>query len=576
MRALKALAALLFLNGALSFDNWWPTPAVRPDHRLAPEFVVLWVILLVAAKRWGEPPRRLATGLALGYLLLVIGRYLDVTAPALFGRPINLYWDLGQIPRFLSVASQHLASWQLAGIAVLVVLLLWGLFSLLRLAIDIAGRQAAPVALRSTAALGVTGVAVALAVANAAGVEATWPVVARPVTPTYARQAHLLVSALSPARLEAALPPSPALDSDLAALRGADVTLMFLESYGATVFDNPASRERLTPAREALAKAIAATGHRVVSAFVTSPTFGGASDMAHLGLLSGIDLSDPLRHDLLLTTGRRTLLDLFRARGYETFGFYPALSWDWPERRFYAFDRFLDGPGLGYRGPHFGLWWIPDQYAIARFAELNPIGPKTPPRFLLFPTITSHIPFRPVPPYQPDWARVLSDHPFDDDEVAKTLADRIDWTDLPPAYLRTIEYTYTWLAGYLRQPYPRDRLLILIGDHQPAGSVTGPAAPWDVPVHLISADPELLKRFGALGFRPGLEPQRPVLGPMHHLTRILLRAFDGSVGTESLAGRETSHGISMAFAGMPTPALPGPRPIGSTVGLSAAEGETPK
>ena len=394
MRALEALVALLFLNGALSFDNWWPTPAVQPDHRLAPEFVVLWVILLVAAKRWGEPPRRLTTGLALGYLLLVIGRYLDVTAPALFGRPINLYWDVGQIPRFLSVAAQHFALWQLAGIAVLVVLLLWGLFSLLRLAIDIAGRQAAPVALRSTAALGVTAVAVALAVANTAGVEATWPVVARPVTPTYVRQADLLVSALSPARLEAALPPSPAFDSDLAALRGADVALMFLESYGATVFDDPASRERLTPAREALAKAIAATGRRVVSAFVTSPTFGGASDMAHLGLLSGIDLSDPLRHDLLLTTGRRTLLDLFRARGYETFGFYPALSWDWPERRFYAFDRFLDGPDLGYRGPHFGFWWIPDQYAIARFDELNPIGPETRPRFLLF---SDHHQPHPVP-----------------------------------------------------------------------------------------------------------------------------------------------------------------------------------
>lgn len=576
MTALKALAALLFLNAALSFDNWWPTPAVVPDHRLAPEFVALWLVLLVAVRYLGEPSRRLTTALALGYLLLVIGRYLDVTAPALFGRPVNLYWDVGQIPRFLSVASQHLEPWQIAGIGILVALFLWGLFVLLRLAVRVAAREAAPLALRSTAALAVTALATALTVANAAGVQATWPLVAKPVTPTYLRQADLLVSALSPERLEAALPPSPAFDSDLAALRGADVSLVFLESYGATVFDEPASLERLAPARAALARAIAASGQQVVSAFVTSPTFGGASDMAHLGLLSGIDLTDPLRHDLLLTTGRPTLLDLFRARGYETFGFYPALSWDWPERRFYAFDRFLDGPGLGYRGPHFGLWWIPDQYAIARFEELNPIGPDTPPRFLLFPTITSHIPFRPVPPYQPDWARLLSDHPFDDAAVARSLADEIDWTDLPPAYLGTIEYTYTWLAGYLSRPPPRHRLLILIGDHQPAGSVTGPGAPWDVPVHVVTADAGLLERLEALGFRPGLEPQRPVLGPTHRLTRILLDAFDGRLATTKLPGREASHGNSVAIAGAPPPALPGRRPIGSTVGLSAAEGATPE
>jgi hypothetical protein len=315
LTAFRAVAALLFLNAALSFDNWWPTPAVIPDHRLAPEFVAFWIVLLVTVKRWGGPSRRLTTALALGYLLLVIGRYLDVTAPALFGRPINLYWDVGQIPRFLSVASQQLAAWQVVAIAALIVLLFWGLFSLIRIAVGVAARDAAPFALRSTTALAATAVATALTVANAAGVRATWPLVAKPVTPTYLRQADLLVSALSPARLEAALPPSPAFDSDLAALRGADVTLMFLESYGATVFDNAASHERLAPARQALARAIAAGGMGVVSAFVTSPTFGGASDMAHLGLLSGIDLSDPLRHDLLLTSRRPTLLDLFRAHG---------------------------------------------------------------------------------------------------------------------------------------------------------------------------------------------------------------------------------------------------------------------
>jgi hypothetical protein len=537
LTAIKALAALLFLNAALSFENWRPTPGIQPDHRLAPELVGLWVVLLVVVRVGGSLSRRAATALALAYLVLVIGRYADVTAPALFGRPINLYWDVPQIPRFLAVASQHLAPWQLVAFGLALVLGLWALFRVLRAAIEVVARDAAPVALRSAPALAATAVAIALVAANAAGVVATWPLVAKPVLPTYVGQVERLVSALSPARLAAALPPSPTFDADLVPLAGSDLKLVFLESYGAIAFDNDQFRERLTPARDRLAQAIAETGRGVVSAFVRSPTFGGASDMAHLGLLAGIDLSDPRRHDLLLTTGRPTLVDLFRAHGYETFGFYPALSWDWPERAFYRFDRFLDGPGLGYRGPHFGLWWIPDQFAIARFDELNPIGPETPPRFLLFPTITSHIPFRPVPPYQSDWPRVLSPHPFDEAEVAAALADDIDWHDLPPAYVRSIEYTYTWLAGYLRQPSPRDYLLILVGDHQPAGSVTGPGAPWDVPVHVVSTNPELLRRFEALGFRPGLAPARPILGGMHQLTQVLLDALDGRLPTASLPAR---------------------------------------
>jgi hypothetical protein len=42
-------------------------------------------------------------------------------------------------------------------------------------------------------------------------------------------------------------------------------------------------------------------------------------------LLTGIDTRDPIRHDILLTTNRPTLIRHFNARGYESFGFYPGL-----------------------------------------------------------------------------------------------------------------------------------------------------------------------------------------------------------------------------------------------------------
>ena len=168
--AFRAVAALLLLNAALSFENWWPTPGIKPDHRLAPEFVALWVVLLVAVRVTGALPRRLLTGLAIAYTLLMIGRYVDVTAPALFGRPVNLYWDAPQVPRFLAVIGQQLAPWQMLLLGLAIALALWGLHRTLRGLIAVVARDAVPFALRSPASLAVTAVAVALVGANAAGV----------------------------------------------------------------------------------------------------------------------------------------------------------------------------------------------------------------------------------------------------------------------------------------------------------------------------------------------------------------------------------------------------------------------
>lgn len=524
-RAAATVCALLLLNALLAFDNWWPTPLVWPDHRLSSEFVWCWVLLL-AWVRWRGPPSGGAlSALAALWLLLVLGRYLDVTAPALFGRGISLYWDGGLLLRFLWVGAQE-QPW-LLGLALAAVLaLLVALHRALRWAFARVAGDAVPFALRSRSALAATALAVGLSVANHAGVEATWPLISRPVTPTWARQAELLYTSLSPQRLERALPPSPPFDAaDLGALQRRDLALLFIESYGAVAFDHPRAVRELAPARAALTEALRAAGAGVVSAFVRSPTFGGASDLAHLGLLSGLDLSDPRRHDLLLTSTRPTLLHLFRANGYQTVGLYPALSWDWPERAYYGFDVFLDARDLGYRGPHFGYWWIPDQISLARFEQLYPLAADAPPRLLFFPTITSHFPFSPPPPYQPDWQRAAGDEPFDPAQVERALAEQPNWLDMLPDYLRMIDYEYRWLAGWLARPRPRQQVVVLLGDHQPSANVSGAGASWEVPVHVIATDEALLQRFVAQGFAPGLEPRRPALGAMHDFTRVLLKAF---------------------------------------------------
>ncbi len=184
-----------------------------------------------------------------------------------------------------------------------------------------------------------------------------------PVTASYARQAILAAHVSGGA---AGLPESPPLASDLAAVRGADVFVIFLESYGAATYDRPEHLARLAPARGALAAAVAATGRAVVSTFVESPTFGGASWLAHASLLSGVEVRDGDAYNMLMTQRRRTLVRTFADRGYRTVALMPGLRQDWREGAwFYGFDEVYGADRLEYGGPEFGWWRIPDQYALA-------------------------------------------------------------------------------------------------------------------------------------------------------------------------------------------------------------------
>jgi len=534
-RAAAALLALLLLNGLLSLRNWWPTPGVLPDHRLAPEFVAAWLLMLVLVAWRGQPSARTLTLATLGYLLLVLGRYFDVTVPTLFGRPVNLYWDGQQLPRFLWVTARDHPWWVGGGLAVGLLILMAALYAALRWSIRTTLTQTVPWALARRATWVPTVAAAALVVTHLAGAAPafTWHLVTHPVTPTYARQAVLLGTAFTPGGVDRVMPRAPALDAALAAtpsralegLAGRDFQLVFLESYGAMAFEHPRVGPRLAGARAQLAADIGASGRLVASAYVRAATFAGASELSHLSLLSGLDLSDPLRHDLLLTTDRPTLTTLFRHAGYQSFGLYPALSWDWAEGRWYGFDRLLDARDLDYRGLPLGYWKVPDQFSLARFEQLFPIDGATPPRFLFFPTITSHLPFGPVPPVVTDRARLLSDDPFGPEATEQLRKAHVDWLDMLPNYVGMFDYTYRWLGLWLRQPEPREAVMLFVGDHQPAASVSGEGADWAVPVHVVTRDPVLLQRFIDQGFVAGLEPRRPVLGGLHDLTTMLLRAL---------------------------------------------------
>jgi hypothetical protein len=267
---------------------------------------------------------------------------------------------------------------------------------------------------------------------------------------------------------------------------GNDVLLMFLESYGAATYDMSAIEPIVAPARAELAAAAAATGRRVVSAFVTSPTFGGASWLAHSTLMSGFEVRESGSYAKLLTQQRDTVPKLFKAHGYRAIALMPGLKSAWPEGVFYGFDTIYGEREIDYRGPDFGWWRIPDQYALASLHVLEPRRAERGPLFVFLPTINTHIPFLPTPPYQPDWARLHTGQPFDAAAVAASNARTPDWESLGGPYAESFAYTFTYLAGYLREQADSDAVLVLLGDHQPAASVAGLGARWEVPVHIVT------------------------------------------------------------------------------------------
>ena len=524
-----ASLALFTLNSLLAMTNWWPTPYVKLDGRIAPEFIYVWCGILLWEFLVQRGVVRAMSGvvitlLSLFYFALAFGRYVDTTAPALFGRAVNLYWDGWQVPRLLWVMAKNQPLWVTLAAALALVVLVVAVYAAIKWALRTTVTTVAPFALKRSWALALSAFMLAISIANLLGVHATWPYISRPVIPTYWQQAKILSAALQNGGT--VVPDSPPFTSDLARLNGADFKLFFLESYGAVTYDNADAARALAPARAAFAAQLKASGWQVASAIVTSTTFGGGTDLAHMALATGIDTRDPIRHDVLLTTQRPTLTRHFKAHGYETFGFYPGLDWDWPESTFFGFDHLVDGRALSYTGPKLGYWKVPDQFALARFRQLHPITANTPPRMLSFSSTTSHFPFHPVPPYQPDWQKVLSATPFDPRDIARIENSQTDWLNMLPNYVAMIDYNFQWLRGYFEQAHARDFVMLVLGDHQPPSSVTGEGASWDVPVHIISSRPELMRRFEALGFTPGLQPDRKSLGSLSDLTTLLLDALD--------------------------------------------------
>jgi phosphatidylglycerophosphate synthase len=314
----------------------------------------------------------------------------------------------------------------------------------------------------------------------------------------------------------------------LTRLRGKDVIVAFVESYGKVAVQDSAFSPRVDAVLDEGNRRLQAAGFSSRSAFLRSSTFGGISWLAHSTLQSGVWVNTQRRYDQLVKSDRFTLSRAFKRAGWRTVDEVPSDNRAWPPgSSFYHYDRVYDRRYLGYRGPTFAYASMPDQYVLAALQRLELGKRARRPLFAEVDLVSSHTPWTRIP-HLIDYSDVGDGSIYNSLPVDGTTKSAL-WSDagrVRAAYGRSIEYTLNALVSFV-QRYGNDNLvLVVLGDHQPATIVTGQGASHDVPVSIIAHDPAVLNRIAGWGWGDGLRPGRQApVWPMSAFRDRFLSAF---------------------------------------------------
>ena len=357
----------------------------------------LLVVVAVAALLPAAPRRVLVVVLGAILSVIVLVKVLDIGFFTAFDRPFRPLDDSSYLGIGIETLGEAIgtstANLVVAAAAVLILAILAiPVLALLRVTRVAAGRR--DWALRAAAVLGVIWVALrvvgapvasssaaALAVDEVQGVRT-----ALASRAAFTREiAHDRFSATPGNRL-------------LTGLRGKDVLVVFVESYGRVAVQDSSFSPRIDAVLERGAAQLRAAGFSSRSAFLTSPTFGGLSWLAHSTLQSGVTVNGQWRYDQVVEKRRVTLTRAFKRAGWRAVGAMPGNRRAWPEgTSFYHYDAVYDRRNLGYRGPDFGLPPMPDQYTLLALQRRELAKRHRPPLFAEVDLISSHAPWTRIP-----------------------------------------------------------------------------------------------------------------------------------------------------------------------------------
>ena len=293
----------------------------------------------------------------------------------------------------------------------------------------------------------------------------------------------------------------------LTGLKGKDVIIAFIESYGQVAVQNTFYSKGVDSVLKKGDKQLAADGYSERSAFLTSSTFGGISWLAHSTLQTGLWIDSQQKYDQVTTGTRFTLSDAFRKAGWNTVSDVPSDFRPWSVgSSFYHFGTRLNSRNVGYRGPSFSYARIPDQYTWEYFQKHELANPHKP-LMAEIDFVSSHTPWTPLPQEVP-WSAV-GDGSIYDPQPAEGLSPSVVWQSahhVQQLYGESVQYTMSTLFSFLTTYNDPNLVLIVLGDHQPATEVSGAGANHDVPISIISKDPTVINRISSWHWQPGMLP----------------------------------------------------------------------
>lgn len=482
----------------------------RQFLRIPVEPVLAAALMLVLPRR----PRLVAAVLiGVGLAALTVVKALDIGFNQFLGRGFNVVLDWGLLDDAESYVQDTLGSTGATAAVVGLVVLVLLLFVVMALAVvrlvgllvrdrDRAtrGTIVAGTVWITCAALGLTPIGnTAVASRNTIGfVQDRWG----RVQETLRDEAAFAAEAKKDAFADV-----PA-DRLLTGLRGKDVMITFIESYGRAALEEPAIAPGVNAALDEEGKALAEAGFAAKSGWLTSATYGGSSWLGHSTFLTGLWIDNQSRYRTVTAGERLTLPGAFHKSGaWRTVGIVPGVQKNWPEGDFYGLDKVYDSRDLGYQGPKFSWSTMPDQYALSAFERLEAAKKGDKPLMSEIILTSSHQPWAPLPKTV-GWDEVGDGSVYRDIEKAgKDPADVFtDPVKVKEEYGKSVQYSLHSLLRYVEKYGDENTVLVFLGDHQPMASVSGNGASHDVPVTVVAHDPEVLDRIDDWGWSDGLRP----------------------------------------------------------------------
>jgi phosphatidylglycerophosphate synthase len=519
--------ALLLVWAALVAPNQTTQFDVGAFVRLPLE---LLVVVALGVLLPATPRRVLAVVAGAVLAVLVIVKVLDFGFITAFDRPFDPVSDSSYVGigiETLGDAIGHSAA-NLA-VAVIAVVLIGILaipaLALLRLTRVAAGHR--HWALGAVAVLGVVWVALRVLGAPVASTSAATLAVAEVKAVQSGLRAHDILAREIPRDRFRATPG----DRLLTGLRGKDVLLLFVESYGRVAVQGSSFSPPIGALLDRGTAQLRAGGFSSRSAFLTSSTFGGLSWLAHATLQSGIRIGTQRGYNQLVRSDRLTLSRAFKRAGWRAVVDDPANKRAWREgSTFYHYDKIYDRRNVGYRGPGFGLPPMPDQYVLLALHRLELAKRHRPPVFAEVDLISSHAPWTRIPRLIP-WDDVGDGSIFDRLPAEESTRAALfgDSERARAAYGQSIEYTMSTIISFVQRYGDDKTVVVLLGDHQPATTVSGQGATHDVPISVIAHDPKVMDQIAGWGWQDGLRPspQAPVW-PMSAFRDRFLASFGSS------------------------------------------------